>query len=242
MITKKELLQRLFLNEAESSVYLYLLGVTSAGISDIAKNTPYHRPRVTEVVKQLMDKQLVKIIGDKRKSYAAESPNRLIDRAQEIAGLAKTAVPLLFSEQLKKQPKQSMRVYEGEEGLSACFLDVVQRLSKGELFYRISSAKDQQFVDSLVPKEYRPLRDAKQLERRVITSKYVGLQKKPRLERSIKFFEEDDALFEHNIIQFIYDDTVSLLDFSSLTATVIRNRALADFQKSIFSSLYKKLG
>jgi hypothetical protein len=134
-----------------------------------------------------------------------------------------------------------MRVLRGEEGLALCFLDVVTSLKKGEVFYQINSAKDQPYVDTIVPETYRPIRDAKELERRTITTRYVGSHKKPRLERSIRYIENSDELFEHNVIQFIYGSKIALLDFNTLTGTIIENKAIAEFQKSIFSTLYKHL-
>jgi sugar-specific transcriptional regulator TrmB len=195
-----------------------------------------------ELLENLENKGFIDVVADgRRKKYSATSPHVVVEKAKSVLSGAKSVLPDLLSQQKMSQPQHSIRTLEGEEGLSACFLDVVTSLDKGDVFYRISSAKDQTYVDSLVPAEYRPLRDAKQLERQVITSRQVGSQKKSRLERSIRYLDKSDEVFEHNVIQFIYGDTISLLDFNNLTGTIIKNKAIADFQKSLFSTLYKRL-
>ena len=242
-MTKTIKVLRKFLSSEEAVVvYLHLLEVGAAGVQSIARATKLHRPKVYKALEDLADNDFVyKEQSGKRINYVAHAPYLLMDKIKVIEGEVHKVLPELQKLKEKRKSGINMEVLRGESGLAACFLDVVNHLGKEDTFYRISSAKDQQFVDSVVPKEYRPIRDSKKLERRVITSSYVGDQKKPRLERSIRRFDEQDELFEHNVIQFIYGDKVSLLDFNSLTGTIIQNQAIADFQKSIFLTLYKRL-
>ena len=233
-------LRTLSLSPAEIELYLFLLHTPGRKIADIVHRTQYHRPRVMKILNRLEEHSLVThtLVG-KRKIFSAAPPHTLVERAENIVKDIRNILPEL----IKQQPQKTtdLTILTGEEGLSACFFDVVLSLDRDDVFYRISSASDQQYVDSLVPDVYREMRDAKKLERKVITSRYVGVQKKKRLERPIRFFDEDDALFEHNVIQFIYGEKISLLDFNSRTGTIIKNKAVADFQKSIFLTLYKKL-
>lgn len=211
-------------------------------IAQLVTTTSYHRPRVMQLLGQLTEKNLIQeVTSGKRTLYKAASPHVLIERAKQILQDTRHSLPELLAHQQKNKQKDGLRVVRGEEGLALCFLDVVTSLHKGDVFYQISSAKDQPFVDSLVPAEYRPIRDSKELERRAITTRYVAEHKQPRLERSMRYIEESDAVFEHNVIQFIYGSKISLLDFNTLTGTIIDNQAIADFQKSIFLTLYKRL-
>lgn len=235
-------LENLNLSSAEISLYLLLLEHDTMSIAQLVKVTAYHRPRIMQLLATLKTKNLVvETQAGKRTVYKAASPHVLVERAKHILQDTKHSLPELLARQQKNKQKDGLSVVRGEEGLALCFLDVVTSLSKGDVFYQISSAKDQPFVDSLVPSEYRPIRDSKELERRAITTRYVAEHKKPRLERSMRFIEESDAVFEHNVIQFIYGSKVSLLDFNTRTGTIIDNQAIADFQKSIFLTLYKRL-
>ncbi len=236
------ILKRLTLTKEEIAVYMALLERSNCSIAELVRVTPYHRPRIMEALKTLHMKALIVATRTGgRTLYSAASPHRLVEYAKALLQDTKQVLPELLDIKHAHTEGHSIRTLVGEEGLSACFLDVVVSLKKSDIFYRISSAKDQDFVDSLVPDTYRPLRDAKQLERNVITSRYVGSQKKPRLERSIRYFEESDEVFEYNVIQFIYGDKISLLDFNSLTGTIIQNKAIAEFQRSLFLTLYKRL-
>lgn len=239
----KSLFKSLLAKEEETDVYLYLLEFGELGVQDIARGTKLHRPKVYEVIKTLLDKGFVEVIkSGKRTHYKSVQPYILLEHVKSIESDVHKLLPELQKLKDRQAKGISMEVLRGETGLASCFLDVVLHLNRDDIFYRISSAKDQQFVDSIVPKEYRPIRDSKRLERKVITSNYVGRQKKNRLERSIRYFDEQDELFEHNVIQFIYGDKISLLDFNTLTGTIIKNKSIADFQKSIFLTLYKRLG
>jgi sugar-specific transcriptional regulator TrmB len=242
MKSHKDILKRLFLKDIEITVYLTLLEGGHMGSALLSRQTGIHRPRLVEVLQALMHKGFItEVLVGKRIHFEATAPHVLVDQAKDLLNDTRQVVPELLHLSHKQKHKDSVTTYYGEEGLALCFLDVVQSLKKGDVFYQINSAKDQTYVDSVVPDTYRPIRDSKELERRAITTRYVGEYKKPRLERSIRYIEDSDEVFEHNVIQFIYGSKVSLLDFNSLTGTVIENKAIADFQKSIFSTLYKRL-
>ncbi len=242
METLTHVLKNLNLTPAEIHLYLRLLEREEMSIAKLVLVTKFHRPRIMELVKLLREKELVEEIRvGRRTHYKAASPHVLVERAKKILQDTKHTLPELLALQQKQQQKDGLRVLRGEEGLALCFLDVVTSLKKGDVFYQFNSAKDQVYIDSVVPDNYRPLRDSKELERQTITTRYVGSHKRPRLERSIRYIEDTDEVFEHNVIQFIYGNKISLLDFNTLTGTIIENQAIADFQKSIFLTLYKRL-
>lgn len=237
-----QVLKNLSLTPAEINLYLRLLEHEEASIARLMVMTKFHRPRIMELLEFLKEKELVEVVEvGRRTHYKAASPHVLVERAKKILQDTKHTLPELLALKQKQQQKDGLRVLRGEEGLALCFLDVVTSLRKGDVFYQFNSAKDQVYIDSVVPDTYRPLRDAKELERRTITTRYVGSHKQPRLERSIRYIEDTDEVFEHNVIQFIYGNKISLLDFNTLTGTIIENQAIADFQKSIFLTLYKRL-
>jgi hypothetical protein len=96
-------------------------------------------------------------------------------------------------------------------------------------------------LKSQLPPSYRSERDKKKLERLVISNALSAKQKKPRLERFIKFLDGDREAFDHNIIQLVYANRVSILDLSTKKGIIIENDTFAAFQKTIFKALYKRL-
>lgn len=129
----------------------------------------------------------------------------------------------------------------GKDAVRKAFDDVIEHTPKGETFYRYTSEKDLAEVNRILPKNYRLRRDAKKLERLVISNPLSGKQKRPRLERFIKYIPHDVDQFQQNIIQLVYGDRISLIDLNALQTIIIENKALAEFQKVIFKQLYRNL-
>jgi hypothetical protein len=50
------------------------------------------------------------------------------------------------------------------------FSDIINSLEAGDVFYRVSSERDVDLANKYLPKNYREIRDKKQLERYVIMS------------------------------------------------------------------------
>jgi len=85
------------------------------------------------------------------------------------------------------------------------------------------------------------MRDQKKLERQVITNSQTAKGKINKIDRFIKVMPPDLGPFEHNVTEIIYADKVAFIDYNSETATIIESKKIADFQKHIFKTLYKKL-
>jgi hypothetical protein len=117
----------------------------------------------------------------------------------------------------------------------------VASLKHGEVFYRYSTASDLRRANSYLPHDYRMRRDAKQLERYLITSETQARDKQSRLERAIKTVPAKYDLFDQNVTQIIYGNKVALIDYNTETALVIENSKIAEFQRKLFMLLYKKL-
>ena len=96
-------------------------------------------------------------------------------------------------------------------------------------------------VNRYLSPNYRIAREKKKLERLVISNPISGKQKRPRLERFIKYIPSEANLFDQNIIHLIYRDRFSFINLNTEKAFIIEDKALADFQKVIFNQLYKKL-
>jgi hypothetical protein len=129
----------------------------------------------------------------------------------------------------------------GNTAVADLFTDVLRHSKTGETFYRYTSERDVDAVNAQLPPSYRNERDKKKLERLVISNALSAKQKKPRLERFIKFLDGNREAFDHNVIQLVYADRVSILDLSTNKGVIIENSTFAAFQKTIFKALYKRL-
>ena len=207
----------------------------------IATKAGLDRPEVYRQLPSLIGRGLIKEIPiGKRKGYLALSPRRISEEFLKDAKKVAKFNESLARERVKELPDY-MSHFRGASGIRAVFDDVVDRTSKGETFYRYTSEKDLAAVNRYLSPQYRMLRDKKKLERLVISNPLSGSQKRPRLERFIKYIPPETDLFDHNIIQIIYADSLAFINLTKEDAFIIRDKSLAQFQTIIFKQLYKKL-
>lgn len=242
----EKLLKKLGLSEGACIVYLTLLESTPLGVSDISRKTGEYRPAIYRALAELTRHELVTVTpGTKRKRYHAEPPEQLRNLVESSLAEFDQHLPELAERYKLRGRTPFVRVFEGRKGISAVFNNVVERLPRGGTFYRISAERDLGRTNSYLPKDYRKKRDAKSLERFVITERAIGEQKKKRLERAMKYFPhgdgKSDVVFDQDTIELIYADTIALMDLNTETALVVESPPLAEFQKKLFRLLYQKL-
>src|SRR3989338_2067211 len=238
----ENLLKNLGLKRQEILVYLGLLEYGPLSVSDISKKTGLYRPAIYSALATLTKRGLVSVsLKKKHKFYVAESPKKLRELLNAFSGNLDASIKELEEKYKTRSSQPQIRVLEGVEGIRAVFNDVVETLHKKDVFYRYNSEVDLDEVNKYLPQSYREKRDAKQLERLVISNYVSGRKKKPRLERAIKFMPLRSEEFEQNVIQLIYGTKVAVIDLNTKTSLIIENTALADFQAKIFRLLYKKI-
>ena len=95
--------------------------------------------------------------------------------------------------------------------------------------------------DYYVPKNYQARRDAKRLERYVITNKSTLARKPSKLERAIRMIPHGTDLFAYDITQLIYWPKIAFVDYNTETSVIIENPIIAKFQERLFKLLYQRL-
>ena len=237
-----ELLKKIGLNAKETGVYIALIENGPMTVSGIAKASGLHRPAIYQVLPNLEKRGLVTISPKgKLKHYGAESPEKLKNMINELSVELDNILPDLKSSFNRKQNKPIVKFLEGSRGITFIMEDLVHSLKKGDTFYRYSSRKSTTSDEKYLPRDYKKIRDQKQLERFVITSEALSSQKKPSLDRAIKIVPEKYGLFDYDITQIIYGDKVAFIDYNTETAFLIENPIIAEFQKKIFKMLFDLL-
>ena len=243
-----ETFARLGLPKHSAEIFTALEKSGASSVSAVAQATHVHRPAVYRSLSALLNIKLIseKTFG-KRAFYVAGARSRITKtfaRATEDVAHIETGEP--------KNSAGAMRYFEGPSSVTAIFNDVVEHSKRGDIFYRYTSEKNLDDVNRLLPADYRKRRDAKRLERLVISNPESGSRKRSRLERFIKFLgsstdadhrpvSAEKELFHQNAIQLIYGDRIALIDLNTHIGLIIENKTLAEFQKTIFRALYKRL-
>jgi sugar-specific transcriptional regulator TrmB len=236
----KNVLFSLGLSKHEQTTYLHLVRCGAGTVAAIAAKTKLPRSTVYQVLPELQRRGLVATIQKgARTLYLAESPEKLesLFRQTEIAFYQ--FLPELKAAHESQEKRPMAKFLEGKQGIQSIFDDLVKTLTYGDVFYRYSSAKGSR--DEYLPRGYRELRDAKKLERFVITNRTQSERKKQRMERAMKIVPDTYGLFDQDITQVIYGSKVAFIDYGSETAVLIENRALAAFQTRLFRVLYDLL-
>lgn len=240
-MNREVIFSRLGLPKHASAVYQQLSKHGPQSPTGICRATHLHRPAVYRALVVLQKQHFV---------YTTQRGARMLYHAASEGIVAKTfaetsvkvaerfAVHAVGDEQYKRK---EVRFLRGFAGVRAAFDDIITHLHNGETFFRYTSERDLKKVNAYLSPKYRQRRDAKRLERLVISNPVSGSQKKPRLERFIKYMPTAESLFDQNIIQLVYGKRVSFIDLTTERVLIIENAAFAAFQKVIFRQLYSKL-
>ena len=127
----KAMLQQFGLEGKKADVYLALLELGSAKVTEIAKKAEIKRTTCYDVLQDLEKNGLVyKTAQGKKTIFVAEDPKKLEKKIQEKERLLNEFLPELRSIYNVKGVKPKIRFYEGKEGLREVYMDTLNY--KGE--------------------------------------------------------------------------------------------------------------
>jgi len=236
----KNIFSKIGLSEYDAEVYACLINNGEMLPTQISKKTNLYRPVVYKSIENLDDKKLIRISSrGKRKTYIAESPERLENLFKEYEKLFFNDMEDIYKMYESSAEKPTISIAEGEQAIRDIYSDVVNTLDKNEKYYRYSSIK--QFKkNKYIPKDYEYIRDKKGLERMVITG-FNNQPTKKLLGRSFKSIPKEFDLFEDEVNLVIYKDKVAIIDYPSKMTINIQHKKFAEFQKKLFRLLFSRL-
>ncbi len=234
--------KRLGLGISAHTVYETLERYGPLGISGIARAGTLHRPAAYRGVRELEDLRLVSQASHgKRTIYTAASRARVAEVFEKFVRAADAGIRAGSQKQHGQPLASDVRVFEGDTAVRDIFDDAIASSARGDTFYRITSERDVDEINALLPPGYRARRDKKHLERLVISNTISSSGKRDRLERFIRHLGSDAEPFEHNVIKLIYGAKIAYIDIFSRKGFVVTNAHVADFERTLFRALYKRL-
>ena len=131
-------LTQLDLSEREITIYKALLELGATSIRDIADKSGFNRGSTYETLKGLASKGIVNYLPKgKRRMFQAESPDKLLDLAEEKRQAIEVTLNELKSEiipslkQLKPEfSSGNVRFYEGDDGVETVLRDILNSVDK----------------------------------------------------------------------------------------------------------------
>lgn len=228
------------LNEKEAKVYLAIVALGKAGISDIAKKTLIKRTSVYEYVAALLGKNyLYKTVKKKRVLYLAEKPEKILRSFESRKKKLETLLPELSTLYQLGAHQPNVRFYDGSDGLRSIYQEMSQSsktiysVFSVDKYYQVFSEQDGiEFMENIM-KNGGQLRDL------------VGDTKEGRSYAMSKVYSDIKVTKilpkDFNLVTelLITGNKVAMISLVNLVGVVIENAEIADTQRSLVKFLFK---
>ncbi len=227
-------------SKKEADVYLAVLELGDATITDIAKKVKFPRTSCYEIVKTLIARHMISYFVKKRtRLYVAEDPKKIVSFFKHRAEIFKEILPRLLAHSGKAGARPIIRFYEGEAGLKTILDEIIDEKRN---FDAITSIDDAHTLFSGDFYEFIENRKKHFLHVRLLTD---------HSKRSEALREKDDEELretrfvpcEYNFktANWIFGDKVALLSLKKEhpIGIVIEDTAIADTFRMYFELLWK---
>ncbi len=125
-------LREIGMSEAEIGVYAALIASRPLSAREIAERSGLYRPYVYDNLAKLLEKGLVvKVRGQKTNLYQAVHPDRIAAIIEERRSRVLEAVCRLRDAYREISPEDTVRVFEGSEGLKSFYEDLYAAIGEG---------------------------------------------------------------------------------------------------------------
>jgi len=122
-----EKLKQIGLNDKESKVYLALLELEDALVSEISDKTKINRSLLYSILAELVDKGLVTyILKNNTRYYRAAEPEKILSMLKEKEKALQSILPELVALHRPRAKKPIVEILEGKEGIKTIFNDVLR--------------------------------------------------------------------------------------------------------------------
>ncbi len=239
-----KVLRKFGLSDYEIHIYMALLRNGPRHVTDIARDTGYHRPLIYKTLRTLRERGYITPVpgSGKQKLYHVTDPQWLKREIEDFTRQWEHIIDELSTLFYKKKDQPNLEIKEWVEEIRAIHSDLVHSLKKWDVYYRYSSSfRNYSDRSKYVPDDYFRLQKEKELQRFVITSEEMKQYRIGNPLREVVAIPEWFDLFNDNITKLIYGDKVAIIDYNSLSWWVIESARFAEYERKIFLMLYKLL-
>jgi sugar-specific transcriptional regulator TrmB len=225
------------LSQEDCTIYEQLLKCGPLSPTALSQKTKFFRTTVYSSLESLRAKNLIIVVPHgKRSHYQAQPPRHLKELLKEQEESVLEEVIRL--ETITKVSTPYVRVLSGEKGITSVYDEITEELRRGDVYYRYQSIDTEKISKKVMSSKARSLRNAKQLERYVITSKDSKHKINAFPTRYVKSIPDSLGVFNHGVAQFMYGNKTAIIDYPNQVVTIIENKAITDFQIAIFKALF----
>ncbi len=239
-------LEKIGLTQKQSYVYLALLDLGEAKMTDIAKKAAMKRPTVYLIIEELELLGLASsVLKGKKKVYSAAHPKRLAELTKYRANQVEESMPELLARFGKDSEKPKVQMFEGVQGIDKAYHEAYTMLSNKEegLWFGDVTFLQEQFPEVLrtYNKLIGEIRDPKirELVYGGPVAKKWAADMQPTLGKNhqIKYIEgkefgfTDQLIIGNKVMYFSFGEKVFVL--------IVENKELAQTQRGLFEVAWK---
>jgi sugar-specific transcriptional regulator TrmB len=250
MEEQAKLLNKIGLTEKQAFVYLALLELGEAKMTNIARHSKLKRPNVYLIIEELIQLSLVSMIqkGNK-KFYSAVHPNRIAEILDSRKKQYEELLPGLVAQYGSLRGKPKVQMLEGMEGIKQAYQEAYSLLKEGKnegLWFGNVSFLLENFP--LVLKEYDSVLDSlKEYKiRELITGGEKSeawvkkIQKNPKPQHFIKYLNDKGQCGITD--QFIIGNKLMLFSMNKEIFTlIIESEEIVKTQKFLFDCMWNSI-
>jgi sugar-specific transcriptional regulator TrmB len=242
-----EKLKEFGLSEKEALVYIALLELGTATVSEIAKTANINRSTTYIILESLSKKGLVNFVqGRNIRLYDATTPENLIQYLKNLSqkydsliSKAKELVPQLKKFSSKKETRPTIKLIEGNEGIQTVYEDALNSL---EIIRKYGSIENiQKNLPEFLPHYYKKLAE-KNIRIQTILPDNPKAREFAILDQgtSRETFLIPQEKYSSSPEISIYNNKITFVFFKEKFALVIENQELADAFKKVFGLAWQE--
>lgn len=240
----QETLIKYGLNEKEAKIYLALLELGVANVSDIAQKAEVIRSTAYSVLEALIRQGLVSTIEKgKIQHYLPESPQKIVALAQEKASLLEQASSQLQTLFAGIHTRPRVRYYEGLKRIEEMYNDILKMKGLKEYFI-IASEETWLEMDNKFFKEFKKRRAQAQIKTKLIL-KYslAALQRKKEAKKTsseVKILPKNFP-WQFTSGAYIFSNQVIFVSYKMPLAVIVESKEITDLQRATFEFMWSVL-
>lgn len=237
---EKDILRDIGLSGNEAEIYLSLLKIGPALVSQIVDKTRINRTNIYDRLSRLISKGLIAyVIKSNRKYFYAASPKNLLryleEREEKLQNQKKSINQLIPElEKIRLQNDESVEVYEGKEGLKTILEDIIQ--SKKDILTYGSEGNFSKILS------YYFAHYLKRLEKNKIKMKVIFNYDDTKMPFKWKFAEARylDKKYKTPTETTIYGDKIVIFILTEQPkAVLIKSKVIAESYNQYFNLLWR---
>jgi len=228
-----EKLKSIGLSKSESQIYLSLLKLDEANVTEISKDSGLHRTNIYDSLEKLKEKGLISYLTKNNKQFfRANNPENIIDYLKEKELEIKKIIPELKKIQSQNQKKINIEIFKGKNGIKNVLRNVLKQ--KKELVAYGASGQLREYLPKFAEYYLMEQEKHKIKHKFIYTDKAIGLPKKYY---EIKYLPKE---FEGPTMNLCYGDIIiNLIWEPEMTAIKIESKQLAENFRKYFELLWK---